>query len=434
MKDIYINFYMKDNTKQFGSRKYILELDKVDPLSKYIDLFIIHDPYQCYLNGNSLGRLPKATIENINNFMINEWGKELVTGWKHWMNEARLVGNLLGLSALGAAEDQVLVTDNTSINFYQLALAAIQARPHRKTIITDLSNFPTDMYILQGLVRQFDLKLIIIDNKNSNEIKYERITPNILEKYMNDDVVLVTFQVIQYRSGARLPMKDINDLVHDHGAYMLWDASHAIGIIEMNFDKDNIDLAVGCTYKYGNSGPGSPGWLYVSKKIQKELQVPIQGWFAQVNQFKMDPLFQRDLESIRGFQIASPNLLGLISVKTSFTMIKEATITEINNKRIRGTYIMITLFHLWLLPLGFELNTPVNEDERGGHITLVHTYAKEIVDVLLNMMNVIVDYREPNSIRIAFSPLYNSFVELWDAMFRLKCLVETKKHLKLKNT
>jgi kynureninase len=419
------------NNQQIDNRRYVLELDKKDPLSKYIDLFIINDPYQCYLNGNSLGRLPKATIQNINNFMINEWGKELVTGWKHWIHEARLVGNLLGLSALGASEDQVLVTDNTSINFYQLALAAIQARPHRKTIITDLSNFPTDMYILQGLVRQFDLKLIIIDNKNSDEIKYERITPNILEKYMNDEVVLVTFQVIQYRSGARLPMKEINDLVNSYGAYMLWDASHAIGIIEMNFDKDNIDLAVGCTYKYGNSGPGSPGWLYVSKKIQKELQVPIQGWFAQVNQFKMEPTFQRDLESIRGFQVASPNLLGLICVKTSFTMIKKATITEINNKRIKGTNIMITLYNLWFLPLGFELKTPIDEDERGGHIILCHTYAKEIVDTLINKMNVIVDYREPNSIRIAFSPLYNSFVELWDGLFRLKCLVESKKYLEI---
>jgi len=272
------------------NREYALALDAADPLAKYREKFVINDPDQCYLDGNSLGRLPKATIQAVNDFMVKEWGDEVVAGWAHWVDEAQTVGNLVGRASLGAAEGQVLVCDTTSINFYQLALAAIQARPDRKTIIIDAANFPTDRYILQGLVRQFGLKLITIDNE-PGEAKHERITPEILEKYLNDDVALVTLEVIQYRSGARSPIKEITDLVRKHGAFMLWDASHAVGAIEMDFDKNGVDLAVGCTYKYGNSGPGSPAWMYVSKRVQKELQVPIQGWFAQGDQFEMGPTF-----------------------------------------------------------------------------------------------------------------------------------------------
>ena len=353
------------------NREYALALDAADPLAKYREKFVINDPDQCYLDGNSLGRLPKATIEAVNNFMVNEWGKEVVAGWSHWVDEAQTVGNLLGRAALGAAEGQVLVCDTTSINFYQLALAAIHARPNRKTIIIDAANFPTDRYILQGLVRQFGLNLITIDNE-PGEAKHERITPEILEKYLTDDVALVTLEVIQYRSGARTPIKEINDLVRKYGAFMLWDASHAVGAIEMDFDKNGVDLAVGCTYKYGNSGPGSPAWMYVSKSVQKELQVPIQGWFAQADQFEMGAIFEREMETMRGFQIASPGLMAIRCVKTSFEMIKEANIKEISKKAEIGTEMMINIFDELLAPLGFQLTTPRDKHSRGGHISIFH--------------------------------------------------------------
>ena len=410
------------------TREYALALDAADPLAKYREKFVINDPDQCYLDGNSLGRLPKATIDAVNNFMVDEWGKEVVAGWAHWVDEAQTVGNLLGRAALGAAAGQVLVCDTTSINFYQLALAAIQARPNRKTIIIDAANFPTDRYILQGLVRQFGLKLITIDNE-PGETKHERITPEILEKYLNDDVALVTLEVIQYRSGARSPIKEITDLVRKYGAYMLWDASHAVGAIEMDFDKNGVDLAVGCTYKYGNSGPGSPAWMYVSKRVQKELQVPIQGWFAQADQFEMGPIFDREMETMRGFQIASPGLMAIRCVKTSFEMIEEATIKAISDKCAKGTEMMIALFDAWLAPLGFELNTSRVTTERGGHISLIHPDAKEIAVAMRNIINVIPDYRVPNSIRLAISPLPTSYVEVWDGFARLRDLVASKKYI-----
>ncbi len=411
-------------------RAYALELDKNDPLAHFKSQFVIADPEMCYLDGNSLGRLPKETISAVNNLMT-EWGAEVVTGWGHWVDEAQPTGDLLGQAALGAGPGQILVCDTTSVNFYQLCLAAVHARPGRKTIITDAANFPTDRYILDGIAKQFGLKLVLIQNEDPAVATHERITTQILAPFLNDDVALVTLQVIQYRSGARTDMKSITDQVRAIGGLVVWDASHAVGAIELNLDANGVDLCVGCTYKYGNSGPGSPAWFYVSKKIQKELQVPIQGWFAQEAQFEMGPVFER-AQNIRGFQIASPSLMGIRCVKSSFSMIKEAGIDAIAQKAAVGTQMMIDLYDAWLAPLGFVLNTSRDPKERGGHISLVHPDAAQICVAMREISNVIPDYRTPNSIRLAISPLPTSFVEVWDGFARTRELVASGQYKTIK--
>jgi kynureninase len=349
------------------------------------------------------------------------------------VDEAQPTGDLLGKSALGAAAGQILVCDTTSVNFYQLCVAAIKARPNRKTVITDAANFPTDRYILEGIVKQFGLNLVIIQNEDPNVATNERITTEVLAPYLNDDVAMVTFQIIQYRSGARSEVKAITDQVRAIGGLVLWDASHAIGAIELDLDNSGVDLCVGCTYKYGNSGPGSPAWLYVSKRIQNELQVPIQGWFAQEAQFEMGPKFEK-VQSIRGFQIASPSLIGIRCVQSAFNMINEAGITQIAKKSAQGTELMIDLYDHWLKPLGFELNTPRNSDHRGGHISLVHPDAAQICVALRTLSKVIPDYRTPNSIRVAISPLATSYVEVWDGFARIRDLVASGEYKKVKES
>jgi kynureninase len=411
-------------------RDYALSLDQKDPLRGFKSLFMVTDPDLCYLDGNSLGRLPLATVTAVNEFMTGEWGPEVVTGWGHWVDEAQPVGDLLGRATLGAAAGQVLVCDTTSVNFYQLALAAINARPGRKTVITDAANFPTDRYILEGIAKQLDLNLIIIDNESPGSAENERITSAILEKYLSDDVALVTLEVIQYRSGARNDIKSLTDLVRSHGAFLLWDASHAVGAIEMNFDANGVDIAVGCTYKYGNSGPGSPAWLYVNKRVQAELHVPIQGWFSQGDQFGMGPVFER-ADGIRGFQIASPSLIGLRCVKTAFSMIEEATISVIAEKAAVGTQMMIDLYDAWLADLGFTLLTSRDPKERGGHISLGHPDAARICLALRQFAHVIPDYRTPNSIRLAIAPLPTSYVEVWDGFQRMRDLVASRQYEKI---
>ena len=411
-------------------RAYALELDKNDPLAHFKSQFVVTDPEMCYLDGNSLGRLPKETISAVNNLM-SEWGAEVVTGWGHWVDEAQPTGDLLGQAALGAGPGQILVCDTTSVNFYQLCLAAVHARPGRKTIITDAANFPTDRYILDGIAKQFGLNLVLIQNEDPAVATHERLTTQVLVPYLNDDVALVTLQVIQYRSGARTDIKSITDQVRAIGALVVWDASHAVGAIELNLDANGVDLCVGCTYKYGNSGPGSPAWLYVSKRIQKELQVPIQGWFAQDAQFEMGPVFER-AQNIRGFQIASPSLIGIRCVQTAFSMIKEAGIDAIARKAAVGTQMMIDLYDAWLAPLGFILNTSRDPKERGGHISLVHPDAAQICVAMREISNVIPDYRTPNSIRLAISPLPTSFVEVWDGFARTRDLVASGQYKTIK--
>jgi kynureninase len=411
-------------------RQYALSLDENDPLRGFRSLFMITDPHMCYLDGNSLGRLPLATVSAVNEFMTGEWAAEVVTGWSHWVDEAQPTGDLLGRATLGAAAGQVLVCDTTSVNFYQLALAAINARPGRKTIITDAANFPTDRYILDGIAKQLGLNLVIIDNESPGSAENERITPEILEKYLTSDVALVTLEVIQYRSGARNDIKSLTDLVRTHGAFLLWDASHAVGAIEMNFDANGVDIAVGCTYKYGNSGPGSPAWLYVNKRVQAELQVPIQGWFSQGDQFGMGPVFER-AEGIRGFQIASPSIIGLRCVKSAFSMIEDATISAIANKAAAGTQMMIDLYDAWLADLGFTLLTSRDSLERGGHISLGHPDAARICVALRQFAHVIPDYRTPSSIRLAISPLPTSYVEVWDGFQRMRDLVASRQYEKI---
>ncbi len=408
-------------------RAYALELDKNDPLGDYRSKFVITDPNLCYLDGNSLGRLPHATVKAVSDYLSHEWGKEVVTGWSHWIDEAQVAGDLLGRASLGAGPGQVLVCDTTSVNFYQLCLAAINARPGRKTIITDAANFPTDRYILDGIARQLSLNLVIINNEDPAIAENERITAEILEKYMSEDVALVTFEVIQYRSGARTDIQSITDLARSYGALVVWDASHAAGAIEMDFDANGVDLAVGCTYKYGNSGPGSPAWLYVNKRIQGELQVPIQGWFANEDQFGMGPHFEK-AAGIRGFQIASPSIMGIRSVQIAFAMIDEVGIDAIASKAAIGTQMMIDLYDEWLAPLGYTLLTSRNPKERGGHISIGHPDAAKICVALRKLANVIPDYRTPDTIRLAIAPLPTSYVEVWDGFQRIRDLTESRQY------
>ena len=414
------------------TRQDASNLDANDPLARYRDLFVFTDPEVCYLDGNSLGRLPKSTVETVNKFLIEGWGAKIVDGWGEWIDKAETTGDLIGRAALGAAAGQTLAMDTTSVNFYRLVRAAISARPGRKTIITDEANFPTDRYIMQGIAEELGLNLVVIPNdlqEHSSGEKFsdELVTPEILKPYLSDDVALATLSVVAYRSGALHNIKELTDLVRTSGALMVWDASHAVGAVDMQFDRDGVDLAVGCTYKYGNSGPGSPAWLYVSKRIQSELHMPIQGWFAQRNQFLMGSQFEQ-IEGMRGFQIASPSIIGLLCVDEGFGMIEKATIAQINAKASRGTDMMIELFDQWLVPLGFELVTPRDASLRGGHISIYHPDAAQIARGLRDDMKVIPDYRAPNSIRLAISPLPTSYVEVFDGFERIRDYTQSGKY------
>jgi kynureninase len=312
------------------------------------------------------------------------------------------------------------------MNFYQLCCAAVDARPGRKTVITDTANFPTDRYILEGICKQRGLKLVVIDDDSGEEY----ISPEMLTEVLNDDVALVSLSVIQYRSGVLHDVAKLTQLARDAGALFVWDASHAVGVVPMQYDRDKVDLAVGCTYKYGNSGPGSPAWLYVSHRMQSELQVPIQGWFAQNDQFAMAQGFDRT-SGMRGFQVASPSIIGMRCVTTAFSMIERAGLPAIAQKAAQGTELMMALHDAWLAPLGFSVVTPRNSNRRGGHISVRHQDAQKISEAMRIFGNVIGDFRQPDCIRLAISPLPTSYVEVFDGFERIRDLVATKKYLEV---
>ena len=404
-------------------------LDSADPLASFRERFHHADPDQCYLDGNSLGKLPLATIDGVNHFLTQEWGKELVGGWSQWIDQAQTAGDLLARATLGTGSGQTLVCDTTSVNFYQLAVAAIRSRPGRTKVIIDSANFPTDRYIIQGICDQMGLTLVTLDNDGTGgpgavpvEVEHERLTAAVVKPHLDDDVALVTFQALNYRSGARSELAEISAAVKAAGALMLWDCSHAGGAIALDFDGNGIDLAVGCTYKYGNSGPGSPAWLFVRSELQKELNVPIQGWFAQRDQFVMGPWFEKATD-MRAFQIASPSIIGIRAVEASYAMIEEAGIEAIEHKAAVGTELMIALVDAWLTPFGVTLHTPREAKHRGGHIIISHPEAAAIAHGLRELVNVVPDYREPNTIRLAISPLPTSYTEVWDGFDRLRGLL-----------
>jgi len=407
-------------------RSAALALDSSDPLAEYRDQFMIADPSLCYLDGNSLGRMPSATIGVVDDYLRNEWGTKLVSGWSNWIDEAQSVGDLIGRASLGATSGQMLCVDTTSVNFYQLCCAAVDARPNRKTVVTDTANFPTDRYILEGICKQRGLKLVVINDDQGEEY----ISPEMLSAVLNDDVALVSLSVIQYRSGVLHDVAKLTQLARDAGALFVWDASHAVGVVPMQYDRDKVDLAVGCTYKYGNSGPGSPAWLYVSKRLQQEVNVPIQGWFAQNDQFAMAQGFDRT-SGMRGFQIASPSIIGMRCVTTAFAMIERAGLTAIAQKAAQGTELMLALHDAWLAPLGFSVVTPRNSNRRGGHISVRHEHAQKISEAMRIFGNVIGDFRQPDCIRLAISPLPTSYVEVFDGFERIREIVATKKYLEV---
>ena len=410
-------------------RSTALALDAADPLAYFRDRFYIDDEEVCYLDGNSLGRLPLETVSAVGEFMNDEWGAEAVDGWSHWIDEASSVGDILASAALGTGAGQTLVCDTTSVNLYQLVGAAIRANSDRKTIVVDSANFPTDRYIVQGLAEANGMTIVTLDNDETGgpgavhvDTRDERLTAEALEPFLTEDVAVITLQAVQYRSGARSDITAINDLARSRGIFVVWDCAHAIGSIELDFDANGVDLAVGCTYKYGNSGPGAPAWLFVRKSLQPVLNPPIQGWFAQKDQFAMGPVFE-PTNTIRRFQIASPSIMGLRSVKLAFELIDEAGISAIARKAELGTEYMIRLVDEWLVPLGFRLGTPREALKRGGHITIHHPDAKQIALAMRKVSKVIPDFRMPDGIRIALSPLPTSFVEMWDGLARTRDLV-----------
>jgi kynureninase len=383
-------------------------LDAADPLAPFRRRFVIPDPDLVYLDGNSLGRPPLAALEHLARVAAEEWAGELIRGWDHWLDAPRRVGDLLGTGILGAEPDEVAICDSTTVDFFRLASAALDARPDRRFIVTDRANFPTDRYVLEGLARDRDREIAWLDPDPIDGPTADEVAALLAAH--DGDVALVTLTHVNYRSAAIADLPAITGLAHDAGALVLWDLSHSAGSVPVGLAEHRVDLAVGCTYKYLNGGPGAPAYLYVRRDLQGELRNPIQGWFGQADQFEMGQGF-RPMPGIGGWLTGTPGILGLAAAEEGIRVSVEAGVDAIRAKGIALTEYAIALHDASLAPLGFTLGSPRAAARRGSHVSVRRADARELTRRMIET-GVLPDFRAPDSIRLGLSPLTTSFADV----------------------
>lgn len=401
-------------------REYALALDAADPLASLRDRFVVDDPDLIYLDGNSLGRLPKQTADVLDDIVRAEWGRGLIRSWADWIDAPAHAGDLLGDTLLGAGPGQVLVCDSVTVNLYKLAAAALDARPGRRLIVTDDDNFPTDRYVLAGLAEERGLELRLIHSDVDTGLD-----PETLADAVTDDTAVVCLSQVAYRSGALLDTAAVTRVVHDAGALMLWDLCHSVGAVPIHLDATGADLAVGCTYKYLNAGPGAPAFLYVRRDLVDGLRQPIWGWFGQREQFAMGPAYD-PAPGIGRFLTGTPPIAGIRAVETGARVLAEAGIGALRAKGTAMTEYLVGLADARLAPLGFRLASPRDPARRGSHVTLHHPEAWRISQALIDRAKVIPDYRTPERLRLGPAPAYTRYVDVWDGLDRLRRVAEAR--------
>jgi len=405
-------------------REFALSLDSVDELADYRQRFVVSDPELIYMDGNSLGRMPKHAASRIRQVAEEEWGGDLIRAWNSsWYEAPSRLGDKLA-NLIGANPGTVVISDSTSVNLFKLALGVINLFPERQQIITDDLNFPSDLYVLQGAVAQREetYRLKMIHSEDGI-----RISQKLISSAIDDKTALVTFSHVAFKSGYLYPVHEIVDAAHAVGALVLVDLSHSVGALPIRLSEWGVDLAIGCTYKHVNGGPGAPAFLYVRKNLQEKLLSPIWGWFGQQSAFEFG-LKYTPREGIHRFLAGTPPILSLLAIEPALELIEEAGIDNIRKKSVLQTSYMVYLIDNLLAPLGFTLGSPRLPEERGAHVTLQHPKGYQIAQVLIEEMSVLPDFRAPDNIRFGPAPLYTSFQEIWETVHRVKQVVETGKH------
>jgi kynureninase len=395
-------------------------MDACDPLARYRDQFVIADPDVIYLDGNSLGRLPLSTRQRLHE-VVEEWGQRLILGWDAWIELGQQTGDVLA-SVVGASPGEVVLSDSTSVNLYKLGAAALRARPGRRVIVTDDENFPSDLYVLAELAAAHGGSVRTIHADPSTGVHVDDV-----RRALSSDVALVSLSHVAYRSGALADLPAITSAAHEVGALVLWDLCHSAGAVPIRLGWAGVDLAVGCTYKYLNAGPGGPAFLYVRRDLHTQLRQPICGWFGQADQFAMGADYQ-PVPDIRRFLVGTPPVLGSVAALEGAKLTAAAGVDAIAAKgRALGTYA-IGLADRWLAPLGFTVASPRRETRRGCHVTLRHPLAWQISQAA-RAAGVIPDFRAPDRLRLGLAALYTRFTDVYEAMQRLRDIVASERHL-----
>ncbi|GAA1162282.1 kynureninase [Nocardioides aquiterrae] len=376
------------------------------PLASYRDRFVGADSPLVYFDGNSLGRPLKVTGPRLARFVEEEWGGRLIRGWdERWFDLPRTIGDELGRVVLGAAPGQAAIGDSTTVLLYKLMRAAVAARPGRTEIVVDRDNFPTDRYVADGVARECGLTLRWIDVDRA-----AGVTASLLESAVGPDTALVVLSHVAYRSAWLADLPELTRIAHDAGALVLWDLCHSAGSVPLALDDWGVDLAVGCTYKYLNGGPGSPAFCYVARHHLDSLTQPIQGWMGAVDPFLMGPTYA-PAAGIRRFLSGTPPIVGMLAVQDMVELIDEVGMAAVREKSVALTSYAIEVADELFAGRGVVVASPRDPALRGGHVTLDHPLMREVTAALWEQ-DVIPDYRDPGGLRIGLSPLSTSFEEV----------------------
>jgi kynureninase len=412
---------------------YTRNLDDHDELAQFREEFVITEPETIYLDGNSLGRLPLGTAQTLQQAVEVEWGDRLIRGWNEgWMAlPSRLAGKLASL--LGAQADEICFTDSTSVNLFKLAVAALRAQPERRKIVSDVFNFPSDLYILQGVIDLLGKghTLELVNSKDGITIVEED-----LRKLIDEDTALVCLSHVVFKSAFLYDMQSITRLAHDVGALVLWDLSHSAGSVPVSLNACRADMAVGCSYKYLNGGPGAPAYLYVRRDLQEKLVSPIWGWFADRHPFQFELEFS-PAEGAQRYSVGTPPVISMKAIEPALDLLMEAGIERLRQKSIKQTAYLIELAEAWLLPLGFSIGTPLVPTMRGSHVSLRHPEGYRInramIEPVSGSLRVIPDFRPPHNLRLGIAPLYNNFEEIYRALDRMREIVAGEEYKRFSN-
>jgi kynureninase len=385
--------------------------DEQDPLGAWRDQFEPLPPdVVAYLDGNSLGRIPKGVTEAMQRFLRDQWGGRLIRGWgEGWMDLPAALGDRLAKAALGAAPGQVVVGESTTVLLYKLARAALEARPGRRTILVDTDNFPTDRYLAEGIARERGCRLRWVTTDPESGLTAEQVAANL-----DDDVALVVASHVSYRSAWLADMQAVTALAHDAGALVLWDVSHSVGSVPIRLDDLEVDLAAGCTYKYLNGGPGSPAFAYVRSELQEVLRQPIWGWLGSAEPFAMGPGYV-PAPGVKSMLSGTPHVVSMIALGVALGHLEQAGIEAVREKSVALTSFAVELADAWLAGEAVQVASPRDPDRRGGHVTLRRADFESVKDRLWSR-GVIPDFRFPDGIRLGLAPLSTSFAELLQAM------------------
>lgn len=395
------------------------KLDAQDPLAGFRERFIIMDEAMLYLDGNSLGRTPKASREMLQTLIDHQWGERLIRSWgENWYQAPERIGDKIA-ALIGAQPGEVIVGDSTTVNLYKCILGALSLRPDRKKIISDVLNFPTDLYAIQGAMRllgpEYELSLLPSEDEIS-------ISLEAYQQALDENVALVTFSTPTFKSGYLHQVEKMTQMAHSVGALVIWDFSHAVGAVPIDVTSWGLDFAVGCSYKYLNGGPGAPAFLYVCETHRQVALSQPWGWWGHSAPFTFELAYEPAL-TMRRFLVGTPPVLSMLAIEPAVEIVLEAGIEAIREKAIGLGQFFIEMFDQVLVQQGFALGSPRDPQRRGSHVSIRHPEGYRIYQALVEQQNLIPDFREPDNIRLGFAPLYTSYADVVEALMRLQRVV-----------